>query len=171
MILLYLDGKEIARHRYREYFLPEGNMTASALKTHRLTMEDLKKKGAKPLSRSALERLGNFLRERKDLPIIAHNVKYDIDQVLKPALKKLSLNESWLQENRWECTIKLADSRTDLVPREIDKDLNSLLKHFNLEYRDPKANHDAYIDCQKTAQLYMKLKEASLRRARHITRS
>ena len=54
----------------------------------------------------------------------------------------------------------MADERTDLVPPATKKDLDSLLVHFGLEPREPGAKHDAYIDCQKTAQLYMKLKEA-----------
>ena len=62
-------------------------------------------------------------------------------------------------DDRWVCTLELAEKRTDLVPPHLKKDLDTLLKHFELERRPEGAKHDAYIDCQKTAQLYMKLSE------------
>ena len=65
--------------------------------------------------------------------------------------------ESLPPADRWVCTCELAMERTDLVPEDTPKGLDSLLKHFGLEPRDPAAPHDAYIDCTKTAQLYMKL--------------
>ena len=55
--------------------------------------------------------------------------------------------------------MKLAEERTDLVPPIVSKSLDELLKHFELEPRDQKVAHDAYIDCSKTAQVYMKLKQ------------
>ena len=127
--------------------MPKSEITDSAFKTHKLTKEILKEKGAKELDRKELERLSNFLNEEKDLPIIAHNAEYDRDDVLEPALNKLLINKSMLQHERWECTIDLAKRRTDLVPSYIKKGLDSLLSYFHLGARDPKAPHDALIDC------------------------
>ena len=79
VILLYLDGKESARHRYREYFLPKGDMTTSAFKTHGLTKDALEEKGAKEITRSDMERINNFLHEEVGLPIVAHCARYDRD--------------------------------------------------------------------------------------------
>ena len=42
--------------------------------------------------------------------------------------------------------MKMAFNRTDLVPAKIKKSLDSLLKHFELEERDPNEKHDAYLD-------------------------
>ena len=53
----------------------------------------------------------------------------------------------------------MAKARTDLVPASVSKNLDSLLEHFGLEARALGAKHDAYIDCVKTAELYMKLSE------------
>ena len=43
--------------------------------------------------------------------------------------------------------MELAKKRRDLVPSDVKHSLDSLLEHFKLEVRDPKAAHDAYIDC------------------------
>ena len=118
----------------------------------------LQSKGAKEFTKGACEMLTNFLNREQDLPIVAHGVKYDRDAVLNPAFQRVWC--SWLMpsDERWVCTYELARQRTDLVPRPTPKGLDSLLGHFGLEQRDPEAKHDAYIDCIKTAQLYMKLK-------------
>ena len=100
-----------------------------------------------------------FLNKERAFPIIAHNVVYDRDKVLKPVFKRLGLKNALPQNGRWVCTIKLADQRTDLVPKDESKGLDSLLEHFGLDPRDPDEAHDAHIDCQKAAQIYMKLKE------------
>ena len=76
---------------------------------------------------------------------------------MKAAFKRLGVKNTLPTENRWICTIELAKKRTDLVPASVKKKLDSLLTRFGLEARDPKAKHDAYIDCIKTAELYMKL--------------
>ena len=65
--------------------------------------------------------------------------------------------KSFPREDRWVCTIKEADKKPDLVTPGTKVDMDSLLTHFKLMPRDPNAKHDAYIDCVKTAQLYMKL--------------
>ena len=67
------------------------------------------------------------------MPIIAHNVKYDRDEVLKPAYGKLGNPFGLPRDNRWVCTIKMADARTDLVPKNVSRGLDSLLEHFGLE--------------------------------------
>lgn len=105
--------------------------------------------------------LANFLNMEKDLPIVAHNAEYDRDDVLRPTFEKVSNIDGFPTVDRWVCTIELAKKRTDLVPPTTPKGLDSLLSHFGLEPRDTDTNHDAHIDCVKTAQLYMKLSKES----------
>ena len=45
------------------------------------------------ISKGQVEILLNFLNERKDLPIVAHYVKYDRDDVLKPAFERLGMKD------------------------------------------------------------------------------
>ena len=103
--------------------------------------------------------LVRFLNKESSFPIVAHNVKYDRDEVLKPVFKRLGLPKILPHNGRWVCTIELAKQRTDLVHKDVSKNLDSLLKHFKLEPRDPEKAHDAYIDCKKASQIYMKLTE------------
>ena len=44
-----------------------------------------------------------------------------------------------------------------------------MLKHFGLEPRDPKKPHNAYTDCEKTAELYMKLMQPKIKAEKAIS--
>ena len=157
--LLYKNGLDMSNNVYTGYFLPKGNITKDAFKTHGMSLDSLKERRATEFTNGKSRVLANFLNREKDFPIIAHNVRYDRDQVLKPAFKKVGNLEGMPSDDRWVCTIKLADKRTDLVPHYVNKGLDSLLSHFKFERRDPNRVHDAFIDCIKTAQLYEKLME------------
>ena len=69
--------------------MPEGEITESAGKTHGLSKDVLKEKGAKTFTKGESERLTNFLNEHEELPIVAHNAAYDRDDVLLPAFKRV----------------------------------------------------------------------------------
>ena len=56
---------------------------------HGLTREKLNEKGAVEWTKGQSEQLINFLNGMPDLPIVAHNVQYDFNEVLVPAFKKV----------------------------------------------------------------------------------
>ena len=128
-------------------------MTEKAIKTHGLTREFLKTKGAKKVSEGQLKILLNFLNEKKDLPIVAHFAKYDRDQVLVPTFQRLGIEKMMSPLERWRCTFELAER----VPEVKIRDLDTLLEHFGFEARDEDVLHSAVRDCQLTAKVYMKL--------------
>ena len=86
---MYTNGKESARYRYKKYFLPKGKITTSAFNTHGYTIDMLKEKGAKMFTNGDSQKLVNFLNIEKDYPIVAHFAKYDKEDVLKPAFKRV----------------------------------------------------------------------------------
>ena len=87
-----------------------------------------------------------YFNVNKDIPIVAHNVVYDRDKVLKPAFEKVS-NKSLPMDSRWVCTCELSKEKTDLQ----NHSLEDVLEHYDFQGRDPKANHDAVTDCHLTA--------------------
>ena len=104
--VIFLDGEEDIAHN--EYFIPKEKQTPSAIKTHGLTSKILKKKRAKEFMKPASDRLLNFLNRYPDLPIVAHNVKYDRDDVLKPAFEKVQNLDKFPPRQRWRCTLVMA---------------------------------------------------------------
>ncbi len=52
----------------------------------------------------------------------------------------------------------MADNDPDLIRQNVGHGLDALIEHFELEPRNEEAGHDAYEDCVRTAQVYMKLK-------------
>ena len=53
----------------------------------------------------------------------------------------------------------LADELPDVYKGKVKKGLDDLLEYFGLEARGPDAKHDAYDDCIRTGEVYIKLKE------------
>ena len=47
------------------------------------------KRMVKNWSRGASDNLVNFLKLHQEFPIVAHNVSYDLDDVLKPAFARV----------------------------------------------------------------------------------
>lgn len=117
------------------------------MKTHGLTLESLEERGARKITYGDTRKLANYLNKHQNLPIVAFNASYDRDDVLWPAFRKVGNAKGFPAENRWVCTCELAKERSDLVPADLSKNLDSLLGHFGLEKRDETMKHDAYIDC------------------------
>lgn len=107
-------------------------MDKDAIKTHGLTREKLKAKKAKKISPGQVKILLNFLNVKKDLPIVAHCIKFDRDQVLKPAFKKLEMVDQMPEDTRWRCTLNMCDRVPDLDNMSLD----GLLEYFGFEPRD-----------------------------------
>ena len=118
----------------------------------------MKEKKAKEFTKGDSQILVNFLNKESDLPIIAHFVKYDKDDCLRPAFMRVGNIKNFPPDKRWVCTWNMAHKRTDLIPKKKSKSLDSLLKHFKYKPRDPEDPHDAHLDCQLAAKVYMKLK-------------
>ena len=112
----------------------------------------MKEKGAKEFTKPASDRLMNLLNRHPDLPIVAHNVKYDRDDVLKPAFTKVKNLDKLPPQQRWRCTLAMAK----FVPKLFVYDLVSCLDHFKIEGREGD-KHDALEDCRLTAKFYMEL--------------
>ena len=154
--LLYRYG-EIVRE-YQEYFLPEVEVTDNAQEVNGWTKESLKERGAKKFSLGASKILTNFLNEFPKLKIVAHNVKYDRDDVLEKAYERVGNKEGMPSSDRWECTIEISRNRPDLVPKNKSRSLDSLLKCLKLKPRTKGEFHDAHLDCVKAAEVYEALK-------------
>ena len=107
MVLRYEDGKEV--EKYKSHFMPEKKFTKSARRVNGFSMGKLKELGAKVFTPGASKILVNFLNQKKDLPIVAHNVKYDRDQVLTPAFKRVKTEGFLPPEGRWKCTFEMTD--------------------------------------------------------------
>ena len=97
----------------------------------------------------------NFLNVHIDLPIVAHNVKHDRDQCLKPAFKKVDNLKNLAEDKRWMCTFEMSYK----VPYLTHRTLDDVLEHFNYERRNVEEHHSAMNDCRLTAKVYMKLVE------------
>ena len=92
----------------------------------------LKEKGAKEFTMSQSQILANFLNRERDFPIVCHNVRYDRDEVLRPAFERVNNLVALPHNDRWICTMKLAYQRTDLIPKFINKGLDPLLHYLEL---------------------------------------
>ena len=106
---------------------------------------------AKMFTKGSSEILVNFLNTHKDLPIVAHPVDYDRDEVLKEAFEKVGNLERLPGKERWRCTWEMADR----VPFLVHGGLDDLLEHFGHPRSDLEAYYDAMEDCILTAKVYM----------------
>ena len=95
----------------------------------------------------------NFLNTHPDLPIVAHNVEHDRDQVLRPAFERVGAIHNLPKEERWRCTFEMSMRYKEIKHKSIE----GVLEHFGLPGRDPEAKHDAVEDCRFAAAVYMKL--------------
>ena len=133
--------------------MPDGRITKSAFKTHGKNKDVLRKLQAEKFTKDACEQLVNFLNDHEDLPIVAHNVEYDRDKVLKKAFSKVNSPSILPPDDRWLCTFEMADVMLDLDSKTLD----DLLEHFGFERREEDAHHEAIQDCELTAKKYMEL--------------
>ena len=99
------------------------------------------------------------MNKEKSFPIVCHKVRFDRDSILKPAFKKAGNPKGLPTNTRWQCTMNLADELPDVYTGKVKKGLDDLYEYFGLVARGPDAKHDAYDDCIRTGELYMKLKE------------
>lgn len=105
-------------------------------------------------SKSAAERLKNFLNKEKTFPVVAHYAKYDRDDVLKPAFDKVGV--ATISSERWKCTKEMANDHPR-VPQDMQRGLDDLLECFGYERRDEEERHDALEDCRLDAKVYLEL--------------
>ena len=95
----------------------------------------------------------NFLNVKKDLPIVAHKVKYDRDKVLFKAFKKLGIENMMPKKERWRCTLVMCEREQEIISKSLEECVN----HFNIKGRKDERLHDSMEDCLLTAQVYMEL--------------
>lgn len=131
--------KENGATLYR-FFLPSGLISESAVKTHGLTMEKLKKEGAAPFGSADANDILDFAGPCAR--VIMHNKAFDIGVLLK-AFKAVKVHLPLKGTDRWEtlCTQELA--------KQLDQPetLEELCTLFNIE-RPQK--HDALADASAT---------------------
>ena len=85
---------------------------------------------------------------------MAHNAKYDRDDVLKEAF--LQVGVTMIGDERWKCTMEMAGDHPR-VPSYMSRGLDELLEHFGHKRREEDAKHDALNDCRLAAKIYMEL--------------
>lgn len=97
--------------------------------------------------------VANFLSQEPDFPIVAHNVEFDRDKVLRPAFERVGHPDLIAKDGRWRCTCKLAERLPNLESRKLD----DVLEECGFERRKKDAIHDAVIDAELAAKVYMYL--------------
>lgn len=117
--VLFVNGEPVKK--YNKYFLPAGEISHGARKIHGLTKEKLAAKGAVEWSKGQSEELTSFLNEMPDLPIVAHHVKYDYNDVLIPAFKKVGNLARLPKLERWRCTYGLSGRLPNLRSKCLDE--------------------------------------------------
>ena len=158
---MFQNGQDGKKHRER--FTPRKEITKEAEETHGWSKEKLLNKGYKKFSKVASERLVNFLNEHPDLPIVAHKVKFDRDEVLKPAFKKVENDERLPKKERWRCTLAMAKVYGKIPVCFLDE----CLKHFKIEGRGDDL-HDAVTDARLAGELYMALMNQPVKKTRSL---
>ena len=82
---------------------------------------------------------------------MAHNVRFDRDDVLRPAFERVEALDKFPDDSRWKCTMKLANRLLKLKTYQLD----DVLSECGLKRRDEDAMHDAQIDAECAAKVYM----------------
>ena len=139
--------------------MPVGKITPGAKKVHGWTKKKLMEKGAKQFTKADSEKLATFLMKYPNLPIVAHNVQHDLDEVLMPAFDNVNNLERLPEAKRWRCTLEMSRQ----VPFLKFHGLDDLLEHFGFERRSLEVKHDAQADCILTAKVYMEIMKISVK--------
>jgi DNA polymerase III epsilon subunit-like protein len=113
----------------------------AASRVHGYTREILQRDGVEPLE--AHRRFNKYI---ETLPIVAFNLSYDLEQVLKPEWKRLGFTASG---KPGFCALRLAQRLLDPVPAGNCK-LQTLRQYYNLPDR---GEHSALGDVQTVADL------------------
>ena len=85
--ILFVDGKP--RSTYNQYLKTSKEIQPGAYGIHGLSKDKLQDLGALEWSYGCSNILANFLDVHPDFPIVAHNVQYDLDTVLRPAFERV----------------------------------------------------------------------------------
>ena len=133
------------------YYMPNKKSTKDALRTHGLTKEVLKEKGAVNFDDDSAPKLIEYLNKYENLPVVAFNAKYDRDQVLKPWYTRYHCCYDKVKKSRWRC----AQKRMDRTGRNWGYRLDDALEWFGFERRKDGAKHDALEDARLAAKVYM----------------
>ena len=96
-----------------------------------------------------------FLCQHEGFPIVAFYAGYDRDKCLKPAFKKLGLDDLEKMDDRWIC----AQERCKRTRNWKVLGLDDALEHFGFQPRRVNESHDALVDARLAAKVYM---EASM---------
>ena len=92
-----------------------------------------------------------FLNQQDQFPIVAFFAGYDRNRVLKPAFKKLGLDDMEKMDGRWICAQERCKRTRDWKVLGLD----DALEHFGFEARRENDSHDALVDARLAAQVYM----------------
>lgn len=106
---------------FNKYYLPKVPIQERAIKAHGLTRKELKKRGAIEWTRRASNELYSFLSEFSDLPIIAHGVHHDRDDVLRAAFKRVDNIMQFPEAKRWRDTLDYAERIPNLSSHTLDE--------------------------------------------------
>ena len=91
---IYIAGcryeKGVCAQEYKQFFMPERDITEEAEKIHGLNVKRLRQKYTRKFTNDSASILAEFLNEYPNIPIVAHGVKFDRDKVLKPAFRKVN---------------------------------------------------------------------------------
>ena len=85
--VLFVDGKPKATNN--QYLMTTKEIQPGAYAIHGLSNDKLQDLGALEWSKGCSDVLANFLEIHPDFPIVAHNVQYDLDTVLRPAFERV----------------------------------------------------------------------------------
>lgn len=136
------QGREVAH--YQALVRPTGNVSPAIQALTGLDEQTLKAHG------QALEDvLPDFVSFLEDLPLVSHNIAFDMDFLLY-ACARMGVP---MPSNRRIDTLSLARRYVQNAP---EHKLTSLMAHFNLPYHNP---HRSLDDCRATFQLLNKLIE------------
>ena len=100
--ILFIDGNP--RATINQYLMTAIEIQPSAYGIHGLSKEKLKDLGANAWSKGCSDVLANFLNVHPNFPIVAHNVEYDLDTVLRPAFERVGNMARLPKPERWVCT-------------------------------------------------------------------
>jgi len=127
---------------FRRLLNQNEDIPAEASRVHGYTREILERDGEPPLQvyREFAEYVGN-------LPLVSFNLKYDLDEVLKPEWKRLRISPI---SSAGLCALRLAQRLLDPVPAGNCK-LQTLRQYYHLPERGA---HTALGDVQTVADLF-----------------
>ena len=149
--VLFIDGKPKATNN--QYLMTAIEIQPEAYSIHGLSKEKLKDLGAVQWSKGCSDVLANFLGVHRDFPIVAHNVQYDLDTVMKPAFERVGNMARLPKPDRWVCTQELSRN----IPGLLSHQLDDVLQHLGMQRRPGQGRHDALNDALLCGEAYMRL--------------